>query len=332
MRLTKVAALCVLLLGMTAVPGMSNAASLTSSGTLLIEPQAGAAPYVTTIEHAKHTIDVNSYLLDNSSLVSALAAAAKRGIAVRVMIAGNPYDEKKIVSQEMIALAKPGIAFRFAPLRFEGKYVFDHAKYLVVDPGYATGEAILGSSNMDYSGLGSGNREYDWETSSPQVVKALATVFNADWTRTKAGAAPRGTLVLSPGAEPAILGLINPSHHSIEIETEEFSRVPAVTSAIEAALRLHETVRIVVPASISSYDLEQIQPLIRDGAKVVEMHSPYVHAKLIIADNKAFIGSQNFSESSLNDNREVGIMLNSPPVQTLLRQFNKDFAAGKPVK
>ena len=332
MRLPKVLALCVLLVGVAAAPVVSIAASPMASGRLLIEPQAGAAPYVAAVEQAKHAVDVNSYLLDDSSLVSALIAAAKRGVSVHVIVAGNPYGDASAVSQEKAEFSGTGVQIKTAPARFEGSWVFDHAKYLVVDPGYATGDAILGSSNMDYSGLGGRNREYDWETSSPRVVRALAEVFGADWAGRKAGSAPRSALVLSPGAERAILGLIDSSHHGIEIETEEFSRVPAVALALEAVLRLHESVRIVVPSSISSYDLEQLRPLARDGAKIVEVGSPYIHAKLIIADSRAFIGSQNFSASSLDDNREVGILLDGAPVQALLRQFNTNFAAGKPIR
>jgi len=332
MRLPKVLALCVLLVGVATAPAVSSAASPIASGRLLIEPQVGATPYVTAVRQAKHAVDVNSYLLDDSSLVSALVAAANHGVSVRVIVAGNPYDDARAVPQEKAEFAKTRVQIKTAPARFEGSYVFDHAKYLVVDPGFATETAILGSSNMDYSGLSGGNREYDWETSSPQVVKALAAVFNADWAGRKAGPAPRGALVLSPGAEQAILGLIDSSHHGVEIETEEFSRVPAVALALEAVLRLHESVRIVVPSSISSYDLEQLRPLARDGAKIVEVRSPYIHAKLIIADSRAFIGSQNFSNSSLDDNREVGILLDGAPVNTLLHQFNADFAAGKPIR
>lgn len=327
----RLATLCVLLLGMTAIPGASNAASPASSGVLLTEPRAGDAAYVMAVQRAKHAVDVNSYLLSDRALISALVGAARRGVLVRVIVAGNPYGDTKAVAQERAAFTGSKVSFHEAPARFDRPYTFDHAKYLVVDPGWPTGEAILGSSNLTYSGLGGENREYNWETFSPSVVKALAQVFEADWTGKRAGATPRGALVLSPGAAPEILGLIDSSRRSVEIETEEFGRVPAVTRALEAALRRHESVRIVVPASISSYDRNQLQPLIRWGAKVVELRWPYVHAKLIIADGRAFIGSQNFSESSMYDNREVGVVLNGPPVQTLLRQFGADFAGGRKV-
>jgi len=41
----------------------------------------------------------------------------------------------------------------------------------------------------------------------------------------------------------------------------------------------------------------------------------YLHAKAIVADgHTAFVGSQNFSTSSLDDNRELGIITNDRPV------------------
>ena len=41
----------------------------------------------------------------------------------------------------------------------------------------------------------------------------------------------------------------------------------------------------------------------------------YLHAKAIVADHRtAFVGSQNFSSSSLDDNRELGIITADPSV------------------
>ncbi|WP_049755502.1 phospholipase D-like domain-containing protein [Acidimicrobium ferrooxidans] len=44
---------------------------------------------------------------------------------------------------------------------------------------------------------------------------------------------------------------------------------------------------------------------------------PYVHAKLIVTADATFVGSQNFSVVSMNDNREVGVITANPTVHAL---------------
>jgi phosphatidylserine/phosphatidylglycerophosphate/cardiolipin synthase-like enzyme len=58
----------------------------------------------------------------------------------------------------------------------------------------------------------------------------------------------------------------------------------------------------------------------------------YIHAKEILVDGReAFVGSQNFSETSLRDNRELGIVTSDPPiVGELGRTFASDFRGASP--
>jgi phosphatidylserine/phosphatidylglycerophosphate/cardiolipin synthase-like enzyme len=57
----------------------------------------------------------------------------------------------------------------------------------------------------------------------------------------------------------------------------------------------------------------------------------YVHAKAIVADYgtsaaKVFLGSENFSDNSLNHNRELGLIINDPAVLSGVEStFTADF-------
>ncbi len=57
------------------------------------------------------------------------------------------------------------------------------------------------------------------------------------------------------------------------------------------------------------------------------MTSPYVHAKAFVADGRTvFVGSENISATSLDDNREVGIILsNSSIARRIETTFNADW-------
>ena len=53
----------------------------------------------------------------------------------------------------------------------------------------------------------------------------------------------------------------------------------------------------------------------------------FLHAKLMIADGVAFVGSENFSSTSLTKNREVGALIFEPAqVTTIQQQFDRDYA------
>jgi len=295
-----------------------------------IEPASGAAPYLDAIRSATRAVDVNSYLISDQEVVSALRAGARRGVAVHVMVAGNPYRDTSAVIEERSDFRGSRVVFRLAPGRFESDDHYDHAKYVIVDPGTDHAQAILGSSNLTFSGLGDGNRDYDWETRQAKVIGALTKIFEADWRGAAFPSAP-APLVVAPGAERTLVNLIDSSRRSLDIETEAFSSVPAIRSAITSALRRKVSVRIVVPSDLSSCDKENVEALVKEGAKARALSSPYVHAKLIVSDGRAFIGSENFSTNSLDDNREVGIVLSGGLAARLASVFSMDFMRGEPL-
>ena len=56
------------------------------------------------------------------------------------------------------------------------------------------------------------------------------------------------------------------------------------------------------------------------------MNTPSLHAKaLIIDEEKGFIGSFNFTQNSLENNREIGIFINGKSISKIVNIFNKDW-------
>jgi phosphatidylserine/phosphatidylglycerophosphate/cardiolipin synthase-like enzyme len=61
----------------------------------------------------------------------------------------------------------------------------------------------------------------------------------------------------------------------------------------------------------------------------------YIHGKVIEADYgtshaRVFVGSENFSSTSLNRNRELGLIISSPAILTaIVSTFAADFRNGK---
>jgi phosphatidylserine/phosphatidylglycerophosphate/cardiolipin synthase-like enzyme len=59
----------------------------------------------------------------------------------------------------------------------------------------------------------------------------------------------------------------------------------------------------------------------------------YIHAKMILTPTRGFLGSENFSDESLFENRELGIVLSAPSIITSLHHtFDTDYAGAQPFR
>jgi phosphatidylserine/phosphatidylglycerophosphate/cardiolipin synthase-like enzyme len=140
---------------------------------------------------------------------------------------------------------------------------------------------------------------------------------------------PRRSLVRSQCRPPG-----NNAQHSLLVEEEEFGDAPLVSALVAAAGR-GVTVKVVTLGE-SGYHANFNTITAADGS--VSTYPPtgpfYVHAEAIIADYgtstaRIFLGSENFSSTSLNQNRELGLIISDP---TVMSQANatvtSDFANG----
>lgn len=284
---------------------------------LFIEPHAGVAPVVRFIRDAQTRLDINTYLLTDRVVLAAVRSAVRRGVRVRIIIARHPYGRRP--HGEMARLRATGAAVRYAPPRFTGRYVFDHAKYMV-----AGHNGEIGTANMTWSAFHR-NREYLWVGRDPRIAQALRAVFQADWSRRRAGDGPRQVLVLAPGAAAALVRALQAPGH-VCIESEEIGRDRPVLAALRAK---GGSADLLLPTRLSPYDRRVAQTVAAFGVHVRFLARPYLHAKLIAGPDRAFIGSENLSPTSLDRNREVGIVVRGAGAHRLWDQCRRDFARGR---
>lgn len=287
---------------------------------LFIYPGPGPSRPIQYLERAHRQIDLNAYELTSPALMRSLVSAQRRGVQVRILLERAPYRGAWIARREASWCHHYHMDCRWASSRFR----FDHAKYFI-----AGRWSWIGTMNYTYDGLNK-NREAAYVTRSPAVRGALLTVFNADWRRRLAGIGPRRVLVLSPRSRTAIISLVDRARGSVEIETEEMGYVSRLTLRLRS---LGRRLRLVVPRSLSYHDRTVACALAASGARVRQLAHPYPHIKLIVAGRDGFIGSQNFSYTSLMDNREVGIILHrASTVRRLRAVFRQDFQRGRPIQ
>lgn len=133
--------------------------------------------------------------------------------------------------------------------------------------------------------------------------------------------------------------MIDSAKHTLAIENEEVGD-SAITSALESAAKRGVNVRIIMTAE-SDWD-DAFGALVKAGAHVRTYKDSikvlYIHAKAVVADagssaEQMFVGSENFSVSSLRRNRELGIRTtNEPVISAVATVLADDYAGATPFK
>lgn len=291
------------------------------------EPYAGSAPIVQLVDSAHRGEDVNMevYYLSDRHIISALRAADARGVKVRIILEKKPYGMASWkVRKEIQEARATGASVRWAPPRFtsHGSYwAFEHAKFVCDNYSCEIGSANYGWDDFHR------NRDYVVLTGNARVVSAANAVFNADWNNQHAPYYAHQALVLSPGTSAAqLLHVIN-QPGPIDIESEEMG---PYRPTLDTIARKGHLARVILPASINREDKRDVAYLRRHGVQVRLMPArpTYIHAKMICGDRVAFIGSENFTQTSLQKNREMGVLLQGAAnLRKLHAQFERDWQA-----
>jgi len=275
-------------------------------------------PIYSLMSSARVSLDMTMYELADPTTVSILEADARRGVRVRVLL-DHDYSGYSINAPDFSQLASNGVQVRWAP----AGTIF-HQKTITIDD--RTSAIMTLNLTSEYYPT---TRDFAVITTDQPDVAAIEQVFDADWTNAGAPATgPTGqNLVWSPGAESAIVSLIDSAQHSLVVENEEMDD-PDITDALESAA--HRGVDVDVVMTYSSSWADAFDDLTSGGVHVKTYAadaSLYIHAKVVVADEATlFLGSQNFSASSLDYNRELGIIttdasLVGPVYQTVASDF-----------
>ncbi len=270
---------------------------------VLTEPQAGIGPLYRLITRARTSIDLTMYELADPVAEGDLAAAAARGVSVRVIL--DQHLEKSRNTSAYDYLAARGVHVRWGPAG-----TTYHQQTLTAD-GRTSVIMTLNLVTDDYPGT----RDFAVIDRNRADVAAIVSTFNADFAG-RLVTPPDGTdLVWSPtNAAASILSVINGATRTLAVENEEMGD-PAVTTALAAAAQRGVQVRVIMTAD-SEWD-EALGQLARAGVHIRlypdDSSALYIHAKAIVADagrpgQRALVGSENFSVASLDDNRELGIV------------------------
>lgn len=290
------------------------------------EPGSGYAFLDTAINAARHSIDISMYEFSDQRTEDDLIARARHGVDVRVLLNAD-YEGRSENASAASTLAAGGVHVAWAP----SGTIF-HAKYVVID----ARAAYVGTGNLVASDYPS-TRDFWVEDTRPLDVAAISSTFDADFAHQHSAPRSAGGLVWSPGSTSQLVQLISSAKVSLLVENEEMDNA-TIEKALTVAARRGVNVKVVM-----TYSSEWSTALARLEAAGVEVSTLnesqiYIHAKVICADCTAssgtvFIGSENFSVSSLVYNRELGVVTSTlGAVQAVEDAVNADYALGTVAK
>jgi cardiolipin synthase len=333
-----IVALCTLLAGCGFnLPASSNALCQGNCTTgpgvqgvqVYVEPDAGEHPITDAISSAKKSVWVEMYILSDHNVIRALEEAANRGVDVRVMLEPHPFGGGGSPARTMDQLRAAGAKVEES----NPSFALTHEKGMVVD----NSTVFIMTSNFSRSALGGyssgkgfSNREYAIVDAIPQDVQAVISIFQADWDRTTAQFND-ANLVISPfNSRYALMALINSAHSTLLVEGEEMND-SAIEQALMNAAQHGVQVQVILPApqgSSGDSNSQGIAAIKQGGVQVREDARLYMHAKMMLVDGqKGFVGSENISAQSLDQNRELGIIVADQGVlHTLQQTFQQDWS------
>jgi phosphatidylserine/phosphatidylglycerophosphate/cardiolipin synthase-like enzyme len=316
-------------LGLTA--GVSHAAvrpaqASSSDFTLYTEPDAGFTWLYDQINGATSSIDMTMYELSDTTAEDDLAAAEARGVDVRVILDAREESTNE-AAYDYLTEHGVGVAWSW------DKYYYTHEKSIAIDN--STADVMTLNLTSEYY---STSRDFAVVDTDSDDVSAIVKVFNADYAHDSVTPGAGDDLAWSPTtSEAGLLDLIDNARYSLQIFSEEMGDSSVVDALCDAA-EDGVNVQLAGENEDGEYDSEYNE--LADCGVQISYYSSltgfYIHGKVILADYgqpsaEIFIGSQNFSNTSLTENRELGLIINDQSIESSVNStFESDFAGGTP--
>jgi phosphatidylserine/phosphatidylglycerophosphate/cardiolipin synthase-like enzyme len=338
-RLAAAAAAGILTVALGASAARADAAADCGPGgefanhTLLVFP-GSHQPIYDFVNSANRSIDLTMYELDDATMENALIAAAQRGVEVRVILDGRVGPGSKYYQPGYDKLKAGGVNVVWS----NPAYYFTHQKTLTVDGR----ESLVMTGNLDSYWYNS-DRDYALFDTNPLDVRAIEKTFDADFAHEPVTpSAGSGDLVWSPTtSQDRILDVINGAHRTLLVEQEEMYDTDVVNALIAAAQRgVQVKLAIIKECGLYPYLNQLLAAGVQISLNNTSTDSLYSHAKVLVADyglwdERAEVGSINISNTSLNENRELGVILdafgprNQQVLDTLHDVITGDFGNGQ---
>lgn len=282
------------------------------------------------IAGARSRVALEMYLLQSgpvtTKFIDALCAAAHRGVAVHMLI--DDFGGRGLEGADRERLLAAGVHLaRFNPLslwRVTWNLVRDHRKLLLVDDRCAF---VGGAGLSDEFGI---DPDRGWRDNMLRIegecVHDWWVAFRANWRRwsrvpcripgpvtagTVRGRALAGTRIGAGSLKRAAVADIRRARRRVWLASPYFLPSWNIRRALVQAVRHGADVRLLLPGPRTDHGFVRAAAhrlygwLLRRGVRIFEFQPTFLHAKALLADERAMLGSCNFDRWSLRWNLEA---------------------------
>ncbi|NPA75324.1 MAG: phospholipase [Euryarchaeota archaeon] len=290
------------------------------------------------IRESRKTLELEMYTLSDLQVVKELIAQKKAGVNVSVLVEGAPVGGMR--NDERFALhmlTENGITVKMMVSNFgaHNRYTFVHAKFMVRD----NKSAMILTENLD-SLTPCGNRGFGVIVRNGRIAAYLEQIFHDDSKNVQdirayenlifhapapqrievraSEFAPENlsatvSFIIAPDFSMAEFDRFIKSQKSLDVEAMYLRELPLEEAYPRAR-------RILVEYPKQGYDMHRFNSQ--------ALHVRMLHGKMMIGTNAVLLGSMNFGNYSMMQNREVSIVLHShSAVNYYEKVFNHDWHA-----
>lgn len=282
-----------------------------------VTPDAGEQPYLDALATAQSSISVEIYEMGYGGILDALEAKASAGVKVRIIFDQSKMD---VNAKYKTMLDAAGAQTMWSSTEF----TYQHSKTLIVDGKVAV--VSTGNYSKSYSIML--ERNHVATDRDPADLYDLNNLFEADWAGQPL-TMPCTRMVISPiNSRARITDLINSATQTLTIESMQFA-----DTKVREAVRARVAAGVQVRALIADTGFVSTNAAAADYLKSIHVPVkwiPHLHTKVIVADGvRGYLGSENLSQTSLDHNREIGLIVtDDSSVAPLRTSFETDWAAG----
>lgn len=272
-----------------------------SNWKILIFPDKNQEDFlISAINSAQNRIWIEIYTWTNLSKInSAIESAKKRWVDIRVILEWNVYGSPYINVETKKFLDKNSIPNKYAD---NNKFNFTHAKFWLIDDDY-----YISTGNWTRSFFNK-NREFIYKWNDEITKNFLEKIFLADFEYqnfVQKSEIPEHIVISPLNSREKIENFITNSESEIIIYVQTVSdeKILKILSDLQNSSK-----KIFLCTADNEWNREAFAKNPHLDWKFGK--NPYLHAKMMISDDKKiFIWSQNFTKNSIENNREIGIIL-----------------------
>jgi cardiolipin synthase A/B len=303
-----------------AAPACDPSVPRTTPLDLAVQPEALAEPFVAVIESATRSLRVMVYQMGYGPILDGLEAKARAGVKVRVIL---DLAQRSVNQKYMDRLTAAGAEVLWS----DPQFTYMHAKMIVADER----EAVISTGNYHESFIAK-ERNFAVRDRDAADLEVLVRLFDADFTRAAPNLSCTRLLVSPVNGRERLLALIKSAKREIAVESMQLAERD-VRSALAERKAAGVDVRVLLadPSWIDA-NSDAATFLAESSIPARHLKSPSVHAKALVVDaERAYVGSLNFSWTSLSKNREIGLIVDEPAnVAKVRATFEKDWTAATP--